>query len=531
MNEARNKVVKNSVLYSVAQMFIKALGLIMLPLYTSTKFVPAKDYGEYSLLSQFVTLAVFFISLSLNHAAIRFYGEFKDDNKKVKRFFGTILTFVTLLGAVVMLIFVIFRKPLTNLLFTGIPFFPSVVLSLLSMVFYCIYNMYQGYLQSMQEGWKFARNGMGFVLTHLVMNVVFIVLLRKVKIGSYSLGGINGLMLSLTISYAAFAFIGIYDLVHRKYVEVCIDRQMLKLSLKYALPLVPHSFANNMAAYIPKVFLNKVDKAAAIVQISFTAIHSVAMQFSSIIDVAQSAINNAQRPWFNEKMKMGEKGKAEIVDFTMVAMRLVVVVCLAAGLFSQEIVLIVARSDAYYEAWKIVPIFALVHAVKCIYYNHTLAVMYDLKANNKMFLCSGVGTLVNFLLTGVLTWWIFDFNIWGSAISFLVSRCVSAALTVFVCNKHNVIKFPVKKMISCVVICGAALLAGILPINRYYASQHLGQQIQLFSSWYFINFAYKIAVFAVGARIIVGDQMNEVTDFVKELLNGKKRKESNNEKN
>lgn len=523
MNEARNKVVKNSVLYSVAQMFIKALGLIMLPLYTSTKFVPAKDYGEYSLLSQFVTLAVFFISLSLNHAAIRFYGEFKDDNKKVKRFFGTILTFVTLLGAAVMIVFIVFRKPLTSLLFTGIPFFPSVVLSLLSMVFYCIYNIYQGYLQSMQEGWRFARNGMGFVLTHLVFNILFIVFLRNIKIGAYCLGGINGLMISLTISYAIFACIGICDLMHRKYIEICIDKNMLKLSLKYSLPLVPHSFANNMAAYIPKVFLNKVDKAAGVVKISFTAIHSVAMQFSSIIDVAQSAINNAQRPWFNEKMKMGDKGKAEIVDFTMVAMRLVVVVCLAAGLFSQEVVLIVARSDAYYQAWKIVPVFALVHAVKCIYYNHTLAVMYDLRANNKMFLCSGIGTLVNFLLTGVLTWWVFDFNIWGSAISFFISRCVSAAITVFVCRKYKVINFPVRKMVSCVVVCGVALAAGILPFNWYYAVQHIGQQIEVFSSWYFINFAYKIIIFVAGSRIIVGDQMNEVTDFVKELLKRKKR--------
>lgn len=522
MNDGRKKVAKNSVIYSVISFLTKALGMIMLPLYTNIKYISGTEYGHYGVLSQFIFLAVFFISLSLNNAAIRFYSDFKDDVEKVKRFFGTIMTFVVLLGGIVVVVFTLFRVPLCGLLFDGIPFLPNVAMTLAALVFYAIYTMYQGFLQSMQEGTRFARNGMGFALLHVFLNIVFLVFCKDVRIGNFSLGGLNGMMISLVASYATFSIIGVFELIKRNEMKICIDREMLKISLRYSIPLVPHSMANNMASYIPKLFLNKVDFASGNLTI-FTAIHSVAMQFSSAIDVCQSAINNAQRPWFNEKMKHGDEGKREIIDFTMIAMRLIVIVCLGVGLFSQELVLVVARSPAYYEAWKIIPFFAMTHAVKAVYYNHSLAIMYDVRTNKKMFICSGSGTLFNFVVTGILVWWVFDLGIWGSAISFLLSRILTAALSIIICRRHKLLMYPLREMIMCVLVCGVACAAGILPIN-WYVIATTGEQIALFSTMFFVNFAYKLVIFAVGTFLIVGDQRAEFVDFIKDLVTKKKKK-------
>lgn len=528
MNDKKNIVLKNSVLYSFASIITKAMGFIMLPLYTSTKYILTTEYGEYGLMSQFVALAVFFVSFSMNHAAIRFYYDFKEDEKKVQRFFGTIISFSFILGIFVLLVFTIFHKQLTNILFTGIPYFPNVFFAVITTVFYAIYNLYQGFLQSMQEGGKFSRNGILFVLLHVVLNIVFLVGFRNVSVKGYSLGGVNGMMLSLMFSYAAFAIYGIYDLLKKKIMVICIDKELLQMTLKYSLPLIPHSLANNMASYIPKVFLNKIDKlpknALDILAGTYTAIHSVAMQFSSIIDIVQAAVNSAQKPWFNEKMNHGDEGKKEIIDFIMTATKATNIICAAVGLFSQEIILLIAQSDAYYEAWKIVPVLAIVHAIKCIYYNHTLAIMYDLKANKKIFLCSGIGSSVNFIFTGIFVWWVFDFNIWGAAFAFLISRCVSTALSIVVCRKHNIIKYPLKKMILCVLKTAVTLVIGMIPVNLlYYMST--GKQIELFSGWFFLNFAIKIIVFMIGSLTILGNQREEIADFVKQIFeNFKNRK-------
>ena len=175
MNKDSGRVAKNSTLYSLVQMFIKGIGLIMLPLYTNIKYIGTDEYGEYSLLSQFIYIAVFLVSLSLNNAALRFYSDFKDDEEKVKSFFGTIITFNLLTGVGFVLVCVILQKPLVNIFFTGIDFFPNVALTLLTTVAYSIYHIYQAFLQSMQDGIRFARNGSLFVLTHTVLYVVFLV--------------------------------------------------------------------------------------------------------------------------------------------------------------------------------------------------------------------------------------------------------------------------------------------------------------------------------------------------------------------
>ena len=520
MNKDSGRVAKNSSLYSLVQMFIKGIGLIMLPLYTNVTYIGTDEYGEYSLLSQFIYIAVFLVSLSLNNAAIRFYSDFKHDEEKVKSFFGTIITFNILTGVGFILLCLILQKPLVNIFFTGIDFFPNVALTLLTTVAYSIYQIYQAFLQSMQDGVRFARNGSLFVLTHAVLNVVFLVGFKGMSIGSYKIDRLNGLVLSLILTYYAFAIFGIFDLLRRKKMKICLQKDMLTMALKYSIPLLPHSMANNMAGLIPKVFLNKVDKVQSA---AFTAIHSVGMQFSSVIDVVQNAINSAQRPWFNEKMHEGEKGKEEIIDFVMLSTLVTEIVCLGAGLFAQEVTLFIARNDAYYEAWKIVPIFAMVHSIKCIYYNHTLAVMYDVKTNNKMFLCSGMGTLCNFLLTGILAWWVFDFNIWGTAISFLISRTVMAVLVTKLCRKSKIIMFPLKEMINKVLLCGIGIAAGIIPINAYRIIS-TSEQIKLFSSWSFINFGYKLIIFVIFTLLIIGNRRTEIVDFVKDLTLRKKKK-------
>ncbi len=504
-------------MYSAAKILTKGSGLLLMPIYSNIKYLTEEQYGEYSLLVQFTSVALFLLNLALNHAVLRFYSDFKEDKEKCKRFFGTVITFVSLMGLGVFFTFFIFKKPLTDFLFTGIDFFPNVFLALLSLFFNAIYMMYQSILQAMQKGRKFTTNNIFYVATHAIMNIVFIVGLRNVYIGSFHLGGANGMMLALTISYFVFALYGVLDLLRSGLITIVIDKEILKTSLKYSTPLLPHTAANNIAGYIPKFFLNKVSKA-------FTAIYSVSSQFSSIIDVVQISINTALRPWFNENMKRGEEGKKDIVSFTMIAFKLSVIVCLGVAVFSQELVLLVASSESYYEAWKIVPILACTHAVKCIYYNYTLGIMYDLKASKYLFLCSVSGTIVNFILTGTFVT-VLDFGVWGAATAFLISRSFSATMIIAVCRKYDIIRFPLKQMVLCVLFSAIFSALGVVPINYYVTNFILGgEQIALFSGWFFVNMLYKLIVFAIGSLLIIGRQRKELLDFVKVYVLKKKSK-------
>lgn len=505
-----NKVAKNSLLYTIANMVTKASTFLLLFIYTNPKFLSTEDYGRVNLLTSFTNIAVLFVNLSLPYALIRFYAEYKLDKEKCRRFFGTIMTFMAVFGTAVVALMIVFIEPISEILFKGIEICPPVICTLLTLVFNALYQMYQSILQAKQQGGKFAKNSLLFFFFHVGLNVLFLIFGHGVYIFGFELGGLNGMMLSLFVSNLVFAVYGIIDMLRQGMMSFCIDGEMLSTALKYSIPLLPHNIANNMASYISKHFLNAAGKAFE------NGIYSVSMQFSSVIEIVQSSIHLAFRPWFNDKMKLGEEGKKEIVDLASVAFRISAIVCLGVALFSQEVVMLL--SEDYYDAWKYVPIIAVAHAVKFVYFTHTFGIMYDIKQSKKMFFCSGSAIVVNFTMSYILTK-LGYYTMLTAALCFFISRSTAAFASVVICRKNNIIKYNIKEMLGKIMLVAAFSATGLVPINVLYVG--LENEIELFSGVFFVNFAFKLAIFTVGAICIIGRKRKEMLSLVKGIVKKK----------
>ena len=505
-----NKVAKNSFLYTVANMVTKASTFLLLFIYTNPNFLSTEDYGRVNLLTSFTNIAVLLVNLSLPYALIRFYAEYKFDKEKCKKFFGTIMTFMLVFGSAVVALMIIFRNPISQLLFKGIEIYPPVICTLLTLVFNALYQMYQSILQAKQQGGKFAKNSLLFFIFHVGLNVILLIFGRGVYLFGFELGGLNGMMLSLFLSNFAFAVYGIIDMLRHDMMSFRVDKEMLSTALKYSAPLLPHNIANNMASYISKHFLNAAGKAFE------NGIYSVSMQFSSVIEIVQSSIHLAFRPWFNDKMKLGEEGKKEIVDLASVAFRISAIVCLGVALFSQEVVMLL--SEDYYDAWKYVPVIAVAHAVKFVYFTHTFGIMYDIKQSKKMFFCSGSAIIVNFTMSYILTE-MGKYTMLAAAICFLVSRSTAALVSVIICRRNDIIKYNIKEMFGKILLVAAFSVAGLVPVNVLYVG--LENEIELFSLTFFINIAFKLAVFAIGVVFIIGRKRNEILSLIKGIIKKK----------
>lgn len=502
-----NKVAKNSFLYTVANMVTKASTFLLLFIYTNPNFLSTEDYGRVNLLTSFTNIAVLLVNLSLPYALIRFYAEYKLDKEKCKKFFGTIMTFMVLFGAVVVGVMILFRNPIGDILFKGIQVYPAVVLAILTLVFNALYQMYQSILQAKQQGGKFTKNSLLYFFFHVSLNVLFLAFGKGVYVLGFELGGVNGMMLSLFLSNLVFTLYGIYDMSKHGLMSFTIDKEMLFTALKYSVPLLPHNIANNMASYISKHFLNAAGKAFE------NGIYSVSMQFSSIIEIVQSSIHLAFRPWFNDKMKLGEEGKKEIVDLASVAFRISAIVCLGVALFSQEVVMLL--SDNYYDAWKYVPIIAVAHAIKFVYFTHTFGIMYDIKQSKKMFFCSGSAIAVNFTASYILTQFGL-YNMLTAALCFAVSRATAALVSVVICRKNDIIKYNIGEMGFIIVLVALFSAAGLVPVNVLYVG--LNNEIALFSGTFFINVIFKFVVFAAGSVCIIGKKRNDIMSLVKGII-------------
>lgn len=146
---SRRKVFENSFLYIFSSLLVKAINFLLLPLYTY--FLTTEDYGIINLVTSFSNVGIYIIGLSLYSAILRFYVDYKDDKEKLKKFYGSIFTFIFLSGIVFFIIVIIFRNQVINLFFNGVSFFPYVFIGILSLIFISLHEAHQSVLKGMQQ--------------------------------------------------------------------------------------------------------------------------------------------------------------------------------------------------------------------------------------------------------------------------------------------------------------------------------------------------------------------------------------------
>jgi O-antigen/teichoic acid export membrane protein len=218
------------------------------------------------------------VAFSLYSAAVRFYTDYKDNPNKLKRFYGTIVSFIIISGIAFFILGLVFRNVIVNIFFQGIDFFPIVFIAFLSLIFFSLLAIHQSILEGMQQGKK---------LTKLNL-IVFLATtsLKIVLIGVCNLKALGFLLAQLIVYIVYFVFM-IIDLKKNDFVDWTIDFPLLKETLKYSIPLMPHNLSTHIAYFASRVFIN-VNVALANV-----GLYSIAMEFGNLIDLVQVAVNKA----------------------------------------------------------------------------------------------------------------------------------------------------------------------------------------------------------------------------------------------
>ena len=134
------KVLINSIIYSCSGLLLKCFSFFLLPLYTV--YLTTEDYGINSVITSFISTASFIVAFSLFSAVMRFYVDLKEEPEKLKRFYGTISLFVFFSGTAFAVVLTIFRQFTSKYLFSGIDYYPFILVALISLVFNCEYTIF-----------------------------------------------------------------------------------------------------------------------------------------------------------------------------------------------------------------------------------------------------------------------------------------------------------------------------------------------------------------------------------------------------
>lgn len=429
INKSSQKIFNNSLLYSLGTVLSKAVGFFLVPIYTYN--LTKGEYGIATTVTTFVSTFGVVIMLSLRAALIRFYNEY--DQQKRQRFVGSIVLCVLANAVVICSLLCLLRRWIVPVLFTGIDFFPYVFWGILSLGAEGIYLVYQSLLQAQQEGKRYSVNSIIYLFFHFFTVVLFVAVLKMKA---------EGVILASFVTNLCFAIYGIAGMLLRKQMKLCVDWVLLKKALGYSLPILPHNLANDLNNYSIKLIIGNL------ISYAVSGLYTLASQFASILNMVQSSVNLAFRPWFVEQMQQGEEGRAQIKHMSCIIMALFSFCAVGVCLFCKEIILLMAE-ETYVEAWKLVPIFVVAQLITFIYYSHVQTLMYNLKMSKFTMVCSFAGLLVNI---GVSLALLKPMGIYGVLVGQLVSKIVLSAIAVIMSNRAEHVDFGLRRMILYVLI-------------------------------------------------------------------------------
>jgi len=462
----RKKVLENSVFYIFSAMLIQAVGFLLLPIYT--RFMTPDDFGIISLINGFVAVFTFIVSFSLYSAAVRFHADYKDDHIKLKKLYSTLVTFIILSNALFFLVSLLFRNQIAKWIFDGIVFFPLVFMALLSLVFVSLHALHQSILQGRQQGKKLVIINLTVFGLTVILKIIFVVVFRY---------GAIGFLVAQLIINGLYFFYMIYDLKKQDLFSFGLDKKILKKTLIYSIPLMPHNLSTRLVGLISKVLINQSGTLALV------GLYSISMQFASLIDMIQTSVNHAFQPWFFITMNnKDENSKIEIVKLSDFLLIIYSIIYMGVGLFSQELIMIIT-SERYYMSWTIIPVLVIGFSIKSIYYFYVNIVLYYKEATKKLFIATLTGSFADILIAYLL---IPLLGSLGAALAFILAKFIVVAIVVNICRRFEPVGYSILKMLSIILPS-----LGFMFVGLYFS------YTKYITSFHWMNFMYKIMILII----------------------------------
>lgn len=449
LKKRSTSVLTNSFLYTAGNLLLKAFSFFLIPLYTA--FLSTEEYGVINLASGFYAVLGTLVTIGLQYAVVRFFADYKEDQTKVARMYGSVISLILMIGAAVLVIAIVGQQYVAKWFFKGMTFYPVVLLSVLIAVTSGLYTVYQEILKGMQEAGKSVILSYVYFFLHLGLNILLIIWLKK---------GATGVLIAGVGTYLVMILIMFIDLLRRKLLILCLDGTMLKALLRYSLPLVPHTLAFNLQTYATRLILNER------FSLSLLGIYSLAAQFGMVADVVLNSVQSAFQPWVYGVLNKDEPdGKKQIAQMTYLLMWLYGLVFILIGIFSQEAVLIMAQDESYKIAWVYIPAIVAATALKVPLYFYLNLLYYDKNKTKYIFTSTVVGCIVNVAFTWILTP---ALQVYGSILADVIAILVRQVMILIVVRKDEKNPYSLVKLELLSLLPLPFISAGLLPAFLWY---------------------------------------------------------------
>lgn len=429
----KKKLIENSLIYSGLQVLQGGALFLLLPIYT--RFLTPDDFGIVSVINAVVAFLGVFYLMGLNGAAYKYYFDFKDNQEELKRFWGTIVTFLLALSLIFTLILLLFGQFILRPFLGGIKYYPYMVFGIIGAAFVPLFTIYQSLQQAHHYGRKFGIIRLLNFIVLSLLTIVFIVFLKLKAMGP---------ILAVTLTSVLFFIFTFWDMKDK--LIFGIEYKYLKKSLSYSLPIIPHSLTGWLNGLVDRVLINKFVTTAAV------GIYNIGYLFGGILGFVNCAINQAYAPWFYEEMKKNQTAKVR--KFFILAMTLYITLALWVTIFAKEALWVLAKGD-FREAWKVVGLLSFGNFFGGYYYFLANQLFFSERGTRYIAIATVSAALFGFLLNLIL---IQRYGMLGAAITMLLTNVITTFLVGLFAQRIQPVDWDHSLILKLVLINGAACI-------------------------------------------------------------------------
>lgn len=423
-----SSLVKNSALYLVATIAIKACSFLLLPFYSH--LISPSEYGYVFVVVAFVSFMSFFFSLSLGGAVQRFYFDCKNEDE-VKRLYTLIVLLVlclTIIGSVFFFGLGEFFSSLINIPLCYYNF--AVLISAVS----AFYPLILSLLYVMQAAKKISITSIVLGVLGICIQFVMVILLED-----KALAMIEAMLINASLTFTIFI---VYSLPF--FAKPSCSWNKIVLYFKYSLSQLPSDVSVWLIQCSDRIIINSMKGS------SFAGLYGMGSNLGNIPQVLFHSVNKAYVPYVFGKYKEMELGvensEKEVTETTFRVFALITAFIAVVAVFSNNVVSLLAPQ---YANSSFVMLFVLIavwiDCCRIIFMNPIAYKIHYIKIKSAIWMvCSIMAIFLNFQLIPV-------YGMYGACISLISSYGLSCVFIIYFSHKAMPLKYNKKKIFKIII--------------------------------------------------------------------------------
>lgn len=401
-------VTKNSSLYLLSTICLKATSFLLLPFYSF--LITPEVYGRVFVANAVMTFLTMLMPIALNSSIHRYYFE-------CKSLYEERILYSTIVWATTIFVVVFTAAVLLPIKFwSGVFEIPAlyILIATASAALQVYYSIITSFLYAKQQAKAIS------IVTIIVGVIQIIVqLCLVIYMSDKAIALLVTFLINSIVSFCVFLYFS------RKYLYFAFDFKNINQYLVFGSSQLPSDVSSKVVSLLDRFILNKFVNAAAV------GLYGIGYSLASIPTIVFSSINQALVPdIYLEFGKESPKAYQRAADKVGITFTLITMLFTFLIVYSNHIILVL--SDKYKESGTIMCfiLFAL------LIDSYRILFMYPMQYNVKYVkvksaiwgLAAVLSTILNFLLIPY-------FSIYGAAISFIISNIVTLLLILYFSHK------------------------------------------------------------------------------------------------